>query len=233
MLDVKKIILLNLFLFFSYISISQELIGKYHIVDPSLIIADVGIIYNFKRDGNFEQINYGYLEEKTISGGKFSIASDTLILKYNNQGKNSLSEVKVEDKEDLNSSDILSAQISVFNSKGKPQGGVNLLLQNAESEIVTGFSSDEAGKFPPILIYDDYIQFLTLSFLAHDEIRISTDTLFGFRTNIKVNLVNFLISYHNEEKTIKFIITKKTSEGLELKNLISTKDERIILQKMD
>ncbi|CAM4063481.1 hypothetical protein [Gillisia limnaea] len=94
MLAVKKFIYLSLFLF-SYQAISQEITGTYQLIDPSLIIADLGVTYNFKVNGPFDKTTYEHLGQKTISGGNYHISRDTIVFKYKPQDTILQSEVKL------------------------------------------------------------------------------------------------------------------------------------------
>lgn len=231
MQGVKKIILINLLLFFGSTLSSQEVIGSYKLMDHELAIADVGVTYNFRKNGTFEHIVHEHLEGKSISGGNYHLTGDTLTLEYQELGTNIQGEVKIKKREKLNSSDILSSRIKVFNSEGTAQPGVNLLMLNKEKKLVTGFSSNGKGEFLPISVYDNYIQFLTFSFLAHNEISIHTDTLFGYMTEIEVYLKDSSPTFINAEKTIKFLIKSSTSESMELQPLNGTGDKFLKLKK--
>lgn len=231
MQDVRKIIIISSLLI-SYWNIwSQEITGLYQLVDPALMAGDIGITYDFKRDGSFENNTYGHLGKTSITGGDYHLAGDTLILKYKHLGTSLQSEIKLKTKKELKDPSVLFSNIKVFNSKGEPQSGVNLLIKNKEKEIVTGFSSDKEGEFPPISIYDNYIQYFTLSWIAHREVSIHTDTLFGYTTNIEVYLKDSSVTYNNPGKTIKFLITNRTAQGLYLKPLNGPKETGIKLRK--
>lgn len=147
------------------------------------------------------------------------------------QGTNLQSNARVISKDELVDQENLASNIIVFNSKGKPQPGVNLLLHNKDKKIVTGFSSDEEGKYPPVSIQDPYIKFLTFSYLSHKEFSISTDSLFGYSTKIEVQLKDSNETFNNPDKIVKFIITNRTEEGFQLQPLNGNHDSIISLKK--
>lgn len=233
MQDANKLIILYFFLFSCFVSMSQEITGIYQLVDQSLVVADAGVTYNFKSNGTFEKSTHEHLEKKYIFGGEYSLRGDTLILKYENIGANPLSEAKLNTKEKLNTSEILNSEIRVFNSKGDPLPGVNLLMQNKEKALVMGFSSDKEGKFPSISIHDNYIQYFTLSFLALKEISINTDSLFGYKTNIEIYLRDSTVTYGNTVKSVKFLILDRTRKSLELQPLNGASNSCLELRKIN
>lgn len=172
MQDVRNIIIISLFLISCWNLSSQEIAGLYQLVNPALMVGDIGVTYDFKQDGSFENITYEHLGKTSITGGDYHLAGDTLILEYKKLGTNLQIETKLKTKKELKDPSVLFSNIKVFNSKGEPQSGVNLLIQNKEKELVTGFSSDKAGEFPSLSIYDNYIQYFTLSWIAHREVSI-------------------------------------------------------------
>ncbi len=216
MQDVKIIIFLNLLFFSIYLCDAQEIYGKYQLIDASISSMEIGVTYNFQPNGVFENISHEHLGEKIISGGNYTVNKDTLILTYKNLKSNSNCSKNIIEKERIDSSNILFADLQVFDSKGKPQIGVHLLLKTKDKNIILGFSSDSEGKFPPLYIYDPYIQFLDLSFVGYNDVSINTDTLFGFDTEFKINLNNSSETYSDHEGTYKFIIKNLDSKGIEL-----------------
>ncbi|RKS55770.1 hypothetical protein BC962_0740 [Gillisia mitskevichiae] len=203
---------------------AQEISGEYKLFDSKIIASDIGVVYNFNENGTFTNITHEHLGEKTISRGDYYINNDSLILNYKKlegENKKSLEFIK---KKKLDSQDRFFADLQIFNSKNFPQSGVNMLLQNKNKKNVMAFSSDENGKFPALVITDNYIQYLTFSFIAHRALTINTDTLFGYDTAIKVNLEDSAETYSNHEGTYAFIIKNLNSEGLELLALKNQKE---------
>lgn len=216
---VKNITLFSIFLLFNYAMNSQNIVGSYYLIDQTVVAGDLGSTLIFEMDGTFKRVAFEHLGEKSIAGGYYRVEGDTLFLEYKPQGINFQSEIKLIDKKDLNDPGILFAEIKVFNSNGDPQPGVNLLIQNKEKKLVTGFSSNKEGNFPPLSMYDNYIQYFIISWIGHREVTIPAESLFGYSTNIEVHLKDSTVTYDNSDKIIKLIIIKRNVEGLELQQM--------------
>lgn len=122
-------------------------------------------------------------------------------------------------------------KIRVFNSEGKPQPGVHLVLQNKDKKPVMAFASDSTGNFPNLNIFDEYITNLEFSFLGHQEAYLKTDSLFNYRTDIEVRLNDSSREYENIEKTITYHIKNRTQERMELVSNKGNEKYRLILIK--
>ncbi|CAM4063437.1 hypothetical protein GILI108418_02380 [Gillisia limnaea] len=109
---------------------------------------------------------------------------------------------------------------------------MNLLVQNKEKKIVTGFISNDDGEFPQLSIYDHYIQYLTFSWIGSREISIPADSLFGYRTEIEVHLKESAVTYYNPDMKIYYLITRRSRDRLELKSLVGKQEQSIILRKL-
>jgi len=113
----------------------------------------------------------------------------------------------------------LFLDLQVFNNQKEPQSGVHVTLRNQNNKIVLGFVSDSIGKFPPLIIYDTYIQSINLSFIGYNDVKIATDSLFGKSTKIEVYLEDSSETYTNHVGTYKFLIKHLNADNLELSSL--------------
>jgi len=215
---------------------AQIIIGSYKVEDNIMTIADVGRTFDFENDGTFYETIYEHLGKRTISGGKYSLNGDKLILNYNklsDQLPNPMNIVKSEKLKSSSDSSFnpLFTKIKVFNSNGNLQTGVNLVLLNKEKKPVLAFASDSKGNFPDLSLYDKYITDFQLSFIGHKEVLIKTDSLFNYRTNIEIKLNDSSLQYENMKKSITYFISKLTEEKLELISNMGENEHKIILIK--
>jgi hypothetical protein len=230
-MQVVKIHILLLFIFFCIEGKGQTIKGDFKLINSSTSVEDIGIMYSFEPNGIFRKIIYEHLNKRTISGGNYRIKEDTLILDYKSLKQDSAKNLVYIKKEKLKDSTRFFSNIQILNSKGNPQAGVNLLIKNKDEVIVMGFSSNNEGEYPTLSIYDSYIQYLTFSFLGHQEISINTDSLFGLNTKIRVQLESSSVSYTNTTKSLRYLF-KQHNDSLSLIPLNGNNMESLILKKM-
>ena len=210
---------------------AQIIIGSYKVEDRAMATAEIGRTFDFENNGTFYETIYEHLGKKTISGGKYILKGDNLILKYQKLSDPLPNPINIVKSEELNASsdsnfNPLFTKIKVFNSNGNPQTGVHLVLLNNDKKPVLAFSSDSIGNFPYLSLYDKYITDFKVTFIGHKEVLIKTDSLFNYQTNIEIKLNDSSLQYENREKTITYFISKLTQEKIEL---VSNKGENEII----
>ena len=108
--------------------------------------------------------------------------------------------------------------------------GVNLLLRNKDKDVIMAFMSNDKGFFPNLSIYDRCINELHVSALGKQETSIKTDSLFGFRTRIKIFLEDASKIKISKETTEKYLIKKMTDQEIELLSLDG--QELVLLERI-
>ncbi|WP_081210384.1 hypothetical protein [Salegentibacter sediminis] len=233
----KKILLLFLFFWgYNYNCQSQNIIGEFKRIDPSTAARDIGVKFVFKENFRFERTDFMHLGTQEKSHGNYSISKDTLFLNYEKYADSlgsSLEMIQKKKIKSLSNSGLenppLYSKIQVFNNPGTPQSGANLVLRNKEQEIIMAFMSDTEGFFPFLNIYDRYIENFQISALGKKEIVIKTDTLFGFKTKIKIHFQDSSKSIKSKETTEKFLIQEITDNKL---RLLTLEEELVLLKKI-
>lgn len=234
----KILITFSLLNILCFPSIGQELSGNFKRTDPATVARDIGVTYHFGEDNDFEKTISKHLEEKEIQSGTYEVEGDTLHIIYNNGKPSREEQLEFSQKEKLSSSvgnnspGPIFTKIRALNSNGAPQEGVHLVLQNVKGDPVMAFSSDKEGYFPPLSIYDNYIKYLQLSYLGHQEFKLATDSLFGFRTTLYVQLKDSAIKRVRREGTEKYLIRNYNSNGFELVPFSSNQQELIVLTRI-
>ena len=229
-MQVVKILISIFFIFLSVEGKGQTIHGDFKVTNISTSVQDIGIIYSFVPNEVFRKTTYKHLN-KTVSGGNFSIEGDTLILDYKPLERKSTEDLVYIRKDKLVDSTRFFSKIQILNSKGTPQAGVNLLIKNQEGDVVMGFSSNNQGAFPVLSVFDKYIQYLTFSFLGHQEVTLNTDSLFGLDTKIRFQLKSNSVTYTNTAKSEKYLIQQNV-DSLSLIPLNNNKLESLKLKKI-
>ena len=237
-MQVVKVSVCFLFISIYLNSHGQELSGEFQRTDPATVARDRGVTYHFGKDKDFKRTISKHLEEKEIQAGRYEVEGDTLYLIFKNGKQSREEQLDFSQKEKLsssagnNSAGPVFTKIRVLNSNGVPQEGVHLVLQNVEGDPVMAFSSDKAGKFPDLSIYDNYIKTLQLSYLGHQDVNIATDSLFGYRTTLDVHLKDSAINEVSKGGTEKYLIRNYTFKGFELVPLGSEQQGPIVLTRI-
>lgn len=213
---------------------SQELLGTYKRTDGGKNFETGGDLITFNKDSSFEINEFTHTGSTIISQGKFQIKSDSLVLTYLGPFQEDYYDVvgskplKAPEK----SEDHIYSDIQVLNSEGEPQRGVILVLQNKEKEIIMGFVSDADGKFPYLLIQDNYIQYLHFSWLGHREVSIPAIDLQGKNTQIVIPLKNDEVEYGNRSDTEVYLIKNINSKILDLLSIKSINTPKVVWEKI-
>lgn len=230
-----KILYLVFVLFFAIPGFcqTQDLMGTYKRADGGKNFETGGDIITFNKDSSFEIKEFTHTGSTIISQGRFRVNSDSLFLDYRGPFQKNYYEVvesrplKVSEK----SKNHIYSDIQVLNSKGEPQRGVILVLHNKEMEIIMGFESDASGKFPYLIIHDDYIQNLHFSWLGHQEVSIPAVELQGKSTKIVIPLKDDEYKYGNRSDTEVYFIKNSNLKILELHSIKSTNTPIVVWEK--
>lgn len=233
---VKKNVVFFLIIILGYSAHSQKINGEFRRTDPSIAAREIGVKFIFNEDFGFERTEFKHLGTQQKSHGSYQISEDTLTLnyeKYQEPFGNSIEIIKEKIKS-VSESDIanlpLYSLIHVFEASGIPKSGVNLLLRSGDQEVVMAFMSDKEGFFPDLSIYDRYIEDFQISALGKQETVIDTDTLFGFRTRIKIIFEDSSKTKISKETTEKYLIKKSSDHKIELLSLDG--DEFVVLKRV-
>lgn len=189
--------------------------------------------------GEYDGNNGGPREPGQLpSGGDGSYTPPTLpdppediILHYEKYQEPYGNDVEITEKKKIKSNSEatpLYTLIQVFEKPGRPKPGAIMVIRNKNQKIVMAFMSDSEGFFPNLSIYDNYIEDFQISALGKQETIVSTDTLFGFRTNIIILFEDASKTKISKETTEKFLIKEITDHGIEL---LSLEGQELILLK--
>jgi len=132
-------------------------------------------------------------------------------------------------KEKLASKDKLESNIALDSNLSKNKPVVILTLESKDKTPVISFMSDNKGEFPKINLYDKYVKFFKFSFLSMRELIIDSETLFGYKTDLKIVLDEPLKNIRDTNITKKYIIKRSTSSSDEIR-LISIQDKSKIVR---
>lgn len=201
---------------------TQSMVGKFQRKDPATAARGIAVKFLFKEGQKFERMEYKHLGTQEKSHGTYHISEDTLILNYEHYQEPLGNSVEITHKKkispvgtDLESLPLYSL-IQVLQAPGIPKSGVNLLLRNADQEVVMAFISDKEGFFPDLSLYDHYIEAFQISALGKQEIVIDTDELFGFKTRIKIIFEDSSRTRISKHTLEKFLIKNITGNRIEL-----------------
>ena len=223
--------------FLSLSTSAQKIEGLYKVDDINLVIADIGQSFSFEKNETFRNTTHEHLEQKTISGGYYEVIGDTLKLHYTRIKPSPPDPVNILQKERLKLSDTsfhpAFSNIKVYDSNGKPQAGVHLILRNEEKKHIMAFASDSSGNFPSLNLYDEYIADLHFSFLGHEPAYLKTDSLFNYQTEIEVKLNDSSLQYDNTEQSFSYLIKKASQEKIELIPLKGDEKDKLTLIRIE
>lgn len=214
-----KFLLFTLLITFSSIVNAQSVSGKYQQVDQKLLAKNFGIEYNFL-NGKVKKIKYLHLGNQIIHKGSYKIIGDTLLLSFKDTTSENLKfHTEIIKKEKLNSSETLEAEIFIENKGTNNLPPTNLILQSESKEAIMAFMSDNNGLFPKLNVYDKYIKYLHFSRISSTEMSIETDSLFGYRSLIKIQMNDSKNFFDKSNSDIKYIIQKNSTNMIILKPL--------------
>lgn len=91
--------------------------------------------------------------------------------------------------------------------------------------------SDSDGFFPNLSLYDKYLKDFQISAIGKQETIISTDSLFGFDTQVKIFLEDSSKTKISKEVTEKFLIKEITDD--EIKLLLFEEKEMVLLKRIE
>ncbi|MFY0626014.1 MAG: hypothetical protein JXR07_06960 [Reichenbachiella sp.] len=214
---------------------AQKLEGRYVLNNG---LSHKTIIFN--NDRNFNLIEKVVTNHDELhSKGYYLISGDSIILCFDKfkSARNSLFSIK--QKTDTIATgfgsttkiqnDVISMDLTIYNLNKDPISGASIVCMNGSS-ILFGKLSNNVGK-TKIYSEGQFLDFITISHLGYNSLKIPTEDFWGFHSSLEVFLSeeNGII-YNFKNKIEKFIILKNSKEELQLFSF--EKDESFIYKKM-
>jgi len=228
---IKKVVLLLVFMTSFQNCFSQEkLLGNFISKDAALSVNGIGSFYSFNSDGSFTQTNYLHLESQLVFNGTYKLVKDMLYLFYKPklQKEKEYKFIKKSKIEATKDKVYLFSKIKLRHKK-RSTVGVSLLIYDINGKALMGFDSDKNGEYPYLSLFDSKIGSFVFSSLHFQEVKIPASELFGFSSELHINLNDSKIEYSQKSDTITYVIKSFDKKKIELNN--STTKERVILYK--
>jgi hypothetical protein len=191
---------------------------------------EIGSHYLFNEDASFTQTKYLHLESQFVSTGTYKLVKDTLYLFYKPKLQKEkrytfIKKRKIEAKKDKV---YLFSKIKLIH-KNRSTSGVSLLIYDKNRKALMGFDSDKNGEYPYLSLFDSKIGYFLFTSLHFQEVNIPASELFGYSSEVHINLNDSKIEYSQKRGAIKYLIKSFDKKKIELKNT-KTK-EKVILYK--
>ena len=198
--------------------------------DGSLAVQDIGSMYSFNLNNTFFQTNFLHLGYKEVFEGNYRISKDTLLLFYIPiQKKERDYKFIQKNKIEENTGKVyLFLKIKLMNEEIR-KSGVEMLVYDKKGKMLMGFSSDENGEYPFLSLFDSKIGYFLFSSLDYQEVKIPASELFGYSSEIHIQLKKSFIINGKRNDTIKYLVSSFGKRKIELRN-IKTK-EKVVLFK--
>ena len=229
-MDMKKQrpykLLIAIILFSSFSCFSQEKLKGNYIREGF----ETGSHYLFNEDASFTQTKYLHLESQLVSTGTYKLVKDTLFLFYKPklQKEKRYTFIKKRKIEANKDKVYLFSKIKLIHET-QSVAGVELLIYDNDGKLLMGFGSDKNGEYPYLNLYNPKIGHFLFSSLHFQEVKIPANELFGYSSEVHINLNDSKIEYSQKRDTIKYLIKSFDKKKLKLKN--SKTKEQVILYK--
>lgn len=216
---------------------SQEKItGHFIRTDGFMMVAEIGVSYDFDVNNRFSRVTYLHLMTKSVSQGRYSINGDTLRLFFEPidtlkpeaivNSRQPIEHITSKVKGELPK---LLAKINVVNKEFEPLPGVNMILYELNRKFYTGYVSDSGGNYPSINLISGNVHEFHFSFIGFQELKIPADDLYGYQTDLTVVLTSSALVYEQNEFVQKFLINEISYDKIDMTSLKN--QQHVILER--